>query len=99
MALRDMYYLKGGESPETIGRLIANIVTEYDRKLKSSAAKRGQRHNIYALSHYLRAANNVVESLENGKTLRDSLKSQFVGALLRHVAKRLGTNYEFDKRD
>ena len=99
MGLRDMYHLKGGESPEAIGAKIANIVTEYDRKLKSSAAKRGQRHNQWALSHYLSAANNVVESLANGATLRDSLKSQFVGALLRHVAKRLGTDYEFDKRN
>ena len=99
MGLRDMYYLRGGESPEAIGAKIAHIVTEYDRKLESNAAKRGQRHNMWALSHYLGAANNVVESLANGATLRDSLKSHFVGALLRHVAKRLGTDYEFDKRN
>ena len=64
---------------------LSHAVTEYDRKQQG---KRG--YNVYALSHYLGAVNDVEDAVKSGKSLRSALVSNFNGRLLDACLKAVG---------
>ena len=71
---------------------LLNILTEYDKK---QSTKRN--YNRYALAHYCRAIDEVMEAVDGGTSIETALKVGFCGSLLRHVAKKLGLTVQYGR--
>ena len=61
---------------------LSGALTQYDRQQSRRAAKAGRRHNIYALSHYLEAKQNMEKELQN---VLDSSDDKAVKAFLKSL--------------
>lgn len=64
---------------------LSHTVTEYDRK---QSRKRG--YNIYAISHYLGAVQEIETDIDNGADLRAAIIAHFNGRLCDVVLKACG---------
>ena len=65
---------------------ITSAVTVYDAR----QARRGRQHNPYAISHYLRAADEAMADIEQGTPVRQAILDNFLGPLADHVLKAVG---------
>lgn len=75
----------------TLGRKLAHELTALDIKESRRELKRYGRENIYRLSHYLRAADEVKKAVRGGKSLSEAFASNFNPTRGMHgVARRLG---------
>jgi hypothetical protein len=73
-----------------IGFYLAAAVTEYDRRQEAAAMKRGHLHNVYALSHYLEAVNQIEEKIKRGADMRAAILDHVNGRLANAVLRGAG---------
>lgn len=56
--------------------LLFNAVTEFDRR-----ESRKKHYNRFALAHYARGLQRIKAHVDNGASLRDAIRAEFVGKL------------------
>jgi hypothetical protein len=70
--------------PAVIRDTLIHAVTRYDRKQEG---KRG--HNPYALAHYFRGVDNVMDLIASGASTRTALVKCFCDRILDHCLKAI----------
>ena len=73
------------ENPMPLRSQLVHAVTEYDRKQEG---KRG--YNRYAIGHYLRAVDGVMEEVGKGYSVRSAISNNFTGRLADYLLRTVG---------
>src|SRR5713226_1723145 len=81
-------------TPDSHKLRMVHSVTQYDRQNEARAERKGQKHNIYALGHYLAAADRVHDDLKAGVHPIQAVDNHFNDNLAMRLHKHLGTGKE-----
>lgn len=87
--------LKPPKTPMTaddpkLGFYLTSAVTEYDRRQEARATKTRRSHNIYALSHYLGAIEEITAKIKAGTDVRAAVIAHIHGGLGNFVLRAIG---------
>jgi len=82
------------DTPDSHKLRLVHSVTQYDRQNEARAERKGQKHNIYALGHYLAAADRVHDDLKAGVHPIQAVDNHFNDNLAMRLHKHLGTGKE-----
>ena len=82
------------DTPDSHKLRLVHSVTQYDRQNEARAERKGQKHNIYALGHYLAAVDRVHDDLKAGVHPAEAVDNHFNDNLAMRLHKHLGTGKE-----